>query len=1349
MTLLGDALTNVHLIEGVLFVQWVLYVLDQPQAQDGAGDDDHSDASSEEEQDSGGKVFEALIELRKAGFIALEDVAESSIWVFELPTSLKESKLSRPDGSDWDFSDYLSTTKLSPVMIDINWFPSGILVIRVHSRLRSRTLYRYTPIDELKPKGQVPVIVAPFGTPGTVNRSASADETFTPDLKTKADPSHSRWDPWKTKALTFLKSRGIVVCSYETWHFVKLSDDTLHGHLASFTEVGSRILLWPGCVCLIDTSSLPLRNLDLSWAWDTPTRKGADPLAEAQEWYLNPDVRRQAEEEGRKKQRKESMEKPTSPIHAITEDIVLDRFQPRRQQKFLDPQAASAIYPTPPDGSRLVGPGTTSIGASPADQRLFNDTPGGKIDDVAGATQELDLSAETPQASVGIDSVGDDLFEDMGADMFAADGLTDADFNFFDENDEVTNEDKPELDSGTQQQFSSEELNTKIHETEKLPEWDILKDKPLVEDSDQNDILDVAMHEDQDAILTYEESVPLQQQPQSIMQESPPVAVALAPQYGTPQGPEKSITFPGSLIHHASSYDEVDLPPLQPDNKYGQTGKFASNVEDKSPEGDKKHKQSLSREIPRLGLLETRQQRSQSTDSESTSDAESYYLPFATVNSPEASTLKRKRPGSDDGDPDRAEDYGGLGSSLDTGDFPTLSNLARKAGSLSLEEDKGILTQSVAYRCHGAELVGLAQLLVEQATFRSSYDADMPHIGAKMDVPLAEPELVEQYDSLSEVLPSIFAKSENCILKTCIAPLEVNVSAPANLKAAPKPPQRVVGKTMDHASQSIEEIPPPMILAKRTESLMEFTSIAMHFWEELGLKPCLGPKNVRAVIIVPKGAQIEAGAEAFLGSMNGAYQSMNLGNHTALTEIEKYPKGVMTVPFEDEWTECLDRLRMSCRELGPSIAQISIKEHYVVVYIANPFGILDAFPQVCSSFLALKNSCEDPLLEHDVTMVLKIIPISMVASKTTIAAPTPATLRQVAKDVYDNCKAIFVSDVVKDVDYLSPSLVHLAAEIPKKVEFRLSSDSYSPLLEPDACLHVAYSYADRGPWLSMAITNARGSKQWQASYIVDQVEPLGHLQTLFTEILEIVLEMMGSVRVPHRIMIAKDAPMEEDEAQLWISIFSASAPNHHTLFLLSVDLDPALYLTIPLGQLHPPLAEALPKPQEAQANMGNSPATPTAAGNPSSSSSVPQVLSLPLENNTIDPNLRLIDALDTVYSVLNYIPLDQDSQPSSLSSTAARGTGLLVKRAGIRPSRSLQYDQEGFECISVSFVWPESTSDAQLRDVLKMYRGLGSVAKARGVVGRGGKGLWPWHLAVAREGRRILEMCLGWEEGAS
>lgn len=156
-----------------------------------------------------------------------------------------------------------------------------------------------------------------------------------------------------------------------------------------------------------------------------------------------------------------------------------------------------------------------------------------------------------------------------------------------------------------------------------------------------------------------------------------------------------------------------------------------------------------------------------------------------------------------------------------------------------------------------------------------------------------------------------------------------------------------------------------------------------------------------------------------------------------------------------------------------------------------------------------------------------------------------------------------------------------------------------------------------------------------------------------------------------------------------------------------------------------------------------------------------------------DPDAILADASDETWGVILSHPLNNSN--CLVEIRPALASGYLVKRQGA-------VDADGWAVMSINVISidgddPEETGglldgdeeeevEAEearkhrrcqagevLKDVLGMYRGLGVLAKAKGMVGKQGKGapgsaldandaVWPWHVATAHKGVRALSYLL-------
>ena len=124
-----------------------------------------------------------------------------------------------------------------------------------------------------------------------------------------------------------------------------------------------------------------------------------------------------------------------------------------------------------------------------------------------------------------------------------------------------------------------------------------------------------------------------------------------------------------------------------------------------------------------------------------------------------------------------------------------------------------------------------------------------------------------------------------------------------------------------------------------------------------------------------------------------------------------------------------------------------------------------------------------------------------------------------------------------------------------------------------------------------------------------------------------------------------------------------------------------------------------------------------------------------------DNDARLVDITEEIWGVVTGIPSCNTSTfISGLTTTfcAALVGGYLVKRAGSR-------DQDGLLSLAVDIVHAQKANHGLMKDVLIMYRNLGTLARSRENVESVG-GLLPCHLAIAKRGFAAVQALMPWTE---
>ena len=176
-------------------------------------------------------------------------------------------------------------------------------------------------------------------------------------------------------------------------------------------------------------------------------------------------------------------------------------------------------------------------------------------------------------------------------------------------------------------------------------------------------------------------------------------------------------------------------------------------------------------------------------------------------------------------------------------------------------------------------------------------------------------------DPLAQIIPLLFTHSKHCYLKEYTA-LNWMKSDPQlygnSLPRAPIRPsmpqqQRALSGSLRH----VFKLEPPYTCVRRAGTLIELSSSALYFWEELGLAPAHDTKDITAFCIFPSQDYIQDGVETFLSMMGSAYQSCNLGSHMPGSILPHYQKGLVPVTINSHRThDVLEEVSRTCEKLG-------------------------------------------------------------------------------------------------------------------------------------------------------------------------------------------------------------------------------------------------------------------------------------------------------------------------------------------------------------------------------------------------------------------------------------------------
>lgn len=309
-----------------------------------------------------------------------------------------------------------SDSKVTMLSIEVQWVSSGCLLIK--NLASSAEDYRRLS-DEMTNHGSMEaysglrVYLVPSGM--KANIIAPAVE---PD------------DDTKRFITAYLKAQNINVAPDTGW--VKLRKS------GADNFDGASMFIWPATLCLSVTEKREQDNEEGTPEGSVDVSQWIDPLEAAERWFLDGPARDKAVE-------------IESKAHRITAEVAPDIDESSDDERYLyeerisngrlNLQDMSNVYPTPPDGAPHP---LQSVATQ--EQMKQKETA-----DALSTTAEVYLSSASIGASPAFaqtprynnDDEPGDLFGEIDSEMFAANGLTEDDFNFFDDQ----NADETDLDA--------------------------------------------------------------------------------------------------------------------------------------------------------------------------------------------------------------------------------------------------------------------------------------------------------------------------------------------------------------------------------------------------------------------------------------------------------------------------------------------------------------------------------------------------------------------------------------------------------------------------------------------------------------------------------------------------------------------------------------------------------------------------------------------------------------------------------------------------------------------------------------------------------------------------------------
>jgi len=1377
--------------------------------------------------------------------------------------------------------------------INVHWVSIGTLLVSTstgrHQHLKCLDVI--LPEDERQVVGKC-IRVAPNGMLARISSfedplEVPVDDTIrkAPKKKAKTASLEQSVQNWKATVERWLGWKGYVISNLNdnsSWVRIRVAHAIKSLVVSPISASSDRDMLWPRALCFIqETELLDSIGLDetrgqpspsnLRW-FETSISKGfQDPLDVAQDWFLGKvdrdrilDARRKAkktEEDAVRRKDEPSGLFPSSPFNA-------------RGGVYGDLQAVSGVYPTPPDGV-APGPGLSSV-----------DTPsvsGGNVVLVPGGTnpainlsapqdqpptdeqQEPATSPAFPATSEPFQTSGDndDLFEDTDGETYGANGVNDADFDFFDgpDEDDVDMSDAPELPRAA---ADSHVKPLPVAEAKSLPKSatedetsdplaaleNALATPALPTDEDMQDVesespqkTKAPLTQGVKKVVTVQLASPPSQDHARATPPTPPlssgtIAISLRPsppnKASSRKGhPADSHALPESSFHSLDFSRRLSLV----DAKY-QEGRYAAPVED---DADDKTTQISAgapqarslRDMPLLSKLRyalgaasattlpevMSSGRADSDESDSgeeseTSEASEAEIEDVRENKPPPYLgrliipAKRKVPTEGHGTPmsvtSFADSFGGdwenfgalqLDESIlnsfepNTWDWrmscipapverplagaryavPSLppSTMKLPDTPTSQPDLSPGMPDEKPINVNGKDSIAVTQIVTDQII-----SATLDLLGEDQSLTSSStPSVTEAH--WQTALKRVFPKAADCSVTSLIAIHDVFPDLSAQGKGQQRPLPRKPNDSNAMPGNHIYLINPPFIRVRRADTHWDLLPPSIAFWEPLGLAPVSPAKNVVAFCIYPQSEALRPILQRFMLNLQLAYDTCKLGTHARVDTIAGYEGGLVPCRVEspNSLQDALKALKETCIQFGKLLAthhgqireQQDAKIDAFVVYMVDPFGIPAALWELCSAFWSLFQAYgQGPSGRPDTPkpdLVLQVIPIKYLASFDVPVILDPSTYVNLAREVYDRCPPSTSSADKTPLSIYKAPAFQLEEGLPRNIQFKLISEPPQDLLRENSYMHLAYAVSLDGTWVTAAWTDNCGKSQAVVSYHLG-TRPFGEIAK---EIWQTTLEILSSRHVQWRVCIAKYGAMEREELETWVFLITCPSQVNLFLTLLTVIEDAPYRFTPPA-----PTAGNVATP-------ASTPVSPDAAATPGPDAA---------PDPTVDPEARLVDVSDETCGVVLAHRLHNSNSTNQFF--PALISGLIIKRG---PTHSNPHSSpnppsspittainilwigavgstraatspfppatptpgtpthENSSPSSSSLMWTptvqtRATAENLLKEVMGQFRGLGLLARLRGVRGSGWGSL-PWHVVVVKRGVEGLGLVTG------
>ena len=466
-----------------------------------------------------------------------------------------------------------------------------------------------------------------------------------------------------------------------------------------------------------------------------------------------------------------------------------------------------------------------------------------------------------------------------------------------------------------------------------------------------------------------------------------------------------------------------------------------------------------------------------------------------------------------------------------------------------------------------------------------------------------------------------------------------------------------------------------------------------------------------------------------------------------------------------------------------------------IIYMINPFDHPSALWELCASFWSLFQTygqgAAPPGQFQKPDVVLQIIPMKYIASFDHPVILSSNTYINLAREVYSRSPPSAKSEDKTPLPIASAPAFQLEEPIPRNVPFKLQAEPPQDLLRENSYMHLAYAISLDGMWLTAAWTDSCGKSQATSTYHLG-TRPVNELAK---EIWATTVSILQARKVHWRVCIARAGVMDREELETWVYLISCPTQLNLFITLLTVDTQPSYKFT-PSGpatgsQSNPNTPAATPAGISPDPTVGLTPAATPSAVDPtadptqdpdarlvdvtdetwgvilahrlhnsnSTNQFSPALISgllvkrgpsgstggsplEPIDSETgpvtISVNILWIGAVGSTRAATSPFPptpggSEPPSHPAPGSYLGAGAHPPPPATSASQPSTPTQGPQQTSSLMWTPTPQTRATAENLLKEILQQFRGLGLLAKLKGMRGTR-HGTVPWHISAAQRG---------------